>query len=112
MFDADHFEFNRNDFSIKKNLVEKSQSLKFESELKLVDNPPEMIESVSSDDQIKQVAQKAIELEEKLSAPQDIEWAFEKGEFYLLQTRPITNLPVDSFFDSRVGADPILDTLI
>jgi pyruvate,water dikinase len=30
------------------------------------------------------------ELERKLGAPQDIEWALEKGELYVLQARPVT----------------------
>jgi pyruvate,water dikinase len=31
----------------------------------------------------------------KLRSPQDIEWTWRNGEFFVLQTRPITSLPVD-----------------
>jgi pyruvate,water dikinase len=31
-----------------------------------------------------------VRLEEEFGSPQDIEWAFEGGELYVLQSRPIT----------------------
>jgi phosphohistidine swiveling domain-containing protein len=50
-----------------------------------------------------------INLEKNLGCPQDIEWVIENGEFFCVQTRPITNLPPDPFFDDKVkGADFIL----
>ncbi len=34
----------------------------------------------------------ALKVEEYFGFPQDIEWAYERGRFYLVQTRPITAL--------------------
>ncbi|MFH1583494.1 MAG: PEP/pyruvate-binding domain-containing protein [Candidatus Falkowbacteria bacterium] len=31
-------------------------------------------------------------IEKHYKTPQDIEWAFAKGKFYILQSRPITTL--------------------
>lgn len=42
--------------------------------------------------EIKQLADYAIKLEEHYKKPQDIEFAIENGEIYILQTRPITTL--------------------
>jgi hypothetical protein len=43
---------------------------------------------------ISKIAEVAKSLESKFGCPQDIEWAFSKGEFFLLQSRPITALPI------------------
>jgi len=42
--------------------------------------------------QIKELAKLCLKIEENFKNPQDIEWALEKGKFYILQTRPITAL--------------------
>lgn len=47
---------------------------------------------VLSDTEIETLAALALRVEEHYKAPQDIEWAEEKGTFYLVQTRPITTL--------------------
>ena len=44
------------------------------------------------DNKIMQLAQLCQKIEMHYSHPQDIEWAFEKGKFYILQSRPITTL--------------------
>lgn len=55
---------------------------------------------------ILRLSELALELESKLGGAQDIEFAVEKGSVYLLQTRPVTHLPVDAFFDEKIaGAD-------
>ncbi len=43
--------------------------------------------------QIKQLAKMAQKVEVKFGCPQDIEWAIKDGRIWLLQYRPITNLP-------------------
>ncbi|MBK9448551.1 MAG: hypothetical protein IPN95_03915 [Bacteroidetes bacterium] len=43
---------------------------------------------------IAKIAEVAKVLESKFGCPQDIEWAFSNGEFFLLQSRPITALPI------------------
>ena len=62
-----------------------------------------------SDEQIKEISKSLISLETHLGSPQDIEWVFEQGAFYLVQTRPITNLPPEIFFNEKtLGKDYIL----
>jgi phosphohistidine swiveling domain-containing protein len=46
-----------------------------------------------SDEQVRAVAALARTAERHFGRPQDIEWAIEKGQVYLLQSRPITSLP-------------------
>jgi len=48
--------------------------------------------SVLDDEQILALAGLILEIEKHYEAPQDIEWAFEKGRFYITQSRPITTL--------------------
>ncbi len=55
----------------------------------------------------KELIELALKVEEYYEFPQDIEWAFAGGKFYLVQTRPITNLypmphPVDSDEELRI----------
>jgi len=42
--------------------------------------------------QIKKIAEMSKRIEKHFKEPQDIEWALEKGKFYIVQTRPITTL--------------------
>jgi pyruvate,water dikinase len=42
------------------------------------------------EEQLKRLARLGDDLEEKLGRPQDIEWALENGELYVLQARPVT----------------------
>lgn len=45
---------------------------------------------VLNDDEIERLVTAGISLEEAFGSPQDIEWAIESDELYLLQSRPIT----------------------
>lgn len=45
-----------------------------------------------SNSQIKKLAQICEDIEKHYKFPQDIEWALEKGKFYIVQSRPITTL--------------------
>jgi pyruvate, water dikinase len=47
---------------------------------------------VLSDSEIKKLARYALELEEHYNLPQDIEFAIDSNEIYIVQTRPITTL--------------------
>jgi len=47
---------------------------------------------VLADGEIRRLAGLAVRVEEHYASPQDIEWAIEKGEIFLVQTRPITTL--------------------
>ena len=44
------------------------------------------------DDQIQSIVKLGLELEKAYKSPQDIEWAYQDGEFFIIQTRPITTL--------------------
>src|SRR3989344_983836 len=44
------------------------------------------------DAQIRHLVKIALDIETHFRAPQDIEWAFEDGKFYIVQSRPITTL--------------------
>jgi pyruvate,water dikinase len=53
--------------------------------------PPELHESLClSDNQLSQLAELGRRVESLCGGPQDVEWAFADGAFYLLQARPIT----------------------
>ena len=45
-----------------------------------------------TDQQIIQLAEVCQNIEKHYKKPQDIEWALEKGKFYIVQSRPITTL--------------------
>ena len=44
------------------------------------------------DDEILSLSELVLKIENHYGAPQDIEWAFEKKKFYIVQSRPITTL--------------------
>jgi pyruvate,water dikinase len=43
-----------------------------------------------SSSELKELAEKSIEIEEQFGSPQDIEWCIKDGEIFFLQSRPIT----------------------
>jgi rifampicin phosphotransferase len=45
------------------------------------------------DTQLARLAELGLRIEHRFGSPQDIEWAYARGRFWVLQTRPITNLP-------------------
>ena len=47
-------------------------------------------------DEIKQLCEKGIQVEKNMGMAQDIEWAISKGSIYILQTRPVTALEVET----------------
>ena len=51
---------------------------------------------VLSDKQILELSEIVLNIENHYGFPCDIEWAFEKGKFYIVQSRPITTLTDDS----------------
>ncbi len=53
-----------------------------------------------TDSEAGEVAKLAIRLEDHYGRPQDLEWAYEKGILYCLQTRPVTTLPPSSYYES------------
>ena len=53
---------------------------------------PKASSQVLSDDQILELSELILKIEQHYGFPCDIEWAFEKGKFYITQSRPITTL--------------------
>jgi pyruvate,water dikinase len=51
---------------------------------------PEGSEQKLAEDQLRALARLGDDLEQRLGGPQDIEWAVEDGELYVLQARPVT----------------------
>jgi pyruvate,water dikinase len=51
---------------------------------------PEGAEQKLGEDHLRELARLGDDLEERLGGPQDIEWAIEGGEIYVLQARPVT----------------------
>ncbi len=43
-----------------------------------------------AEDQLARLAKVGVDLEERLGGPQDIEWAIQDGELFVLQSRPVT----------------------
>ncbi|CAJ36794.1 phosphoenolpyruvate synthase [Methanocella arvoryzae] len=66
---------------------------------------------VLADDQILRLARLGNIVEEHYGKPQDIEWAFQKGELYLLQSRPITTIQKREAKGGKVLGEIILEGL-
>jgi phosphohistidine swiveling domain-containing protein len=88
--DADHFVVNR-DVTHSKFILESVKA-------------PEHSQLSLSIEQLVELMQMGLKLESLYQgSPQDVEWAFEKGQLYLLQTRPITSLPIESFYNPAIN---------
>ena len=106
--DADHYYVNRETLAIEPHLVKKDHYFTKNEKggLLKLEVPQEKKEASSlSDEELKIISKAMITLEEKLGLPQDIEWVFERGEFYCVQTRPITSLPSKAFFQEGVKGE-------
>ena len=91
--DADVYEVDKWGQVLKRTLGEKEVKHGIENgELKVIRSPGQRNRTVLSDDQIKAVATLARKASRHFNKYQDIEWAFEEGKLYLLQSRPITTL--------------------
>jgi pyruvate, water dikinase len=53
-------------------------------------SPDEAESRVLSDDEIRQVAEMVRSAEDHYGVPQDVEWAFENDDLYIVQSRPVT----------------------
>lgn len=110
--DADHFLYSRSEKKIKSELVEKTEAFRQAAEGGIIKVSVEaaLQKTASlSDAQVSEVAELTIHLENQIGSPQDCEWAFEGGKLFCLQTRPITNLPPEAFYNEALnGNKPIL----
>ena len=72
--------------------------------------PEKSHSQVLKESEIKKLAEYAIKLEEHYGKPQDIEFALEAGDIYILQTRPITTLNLKQK-QQEIKGDVILEGL-
>lgn len=90
---ADNFIIENN--KITKNIVEKPYKIVFDEEqgfgTKQIKNENSSKASLN-DEQVREISKKVKEIVEIYGKPQDIEWAYQEGKLYILQTRPITTL--------------------
>jgi len=90
---GDLFIYNKETKEIKKEIGIKKvkQSLDFENHgIKIEEINVE--DEVLNDAEITELGENIINIEKYYGKPQDMEWAFEKGKLYILQSRPITTL--------------------
>ena len=110
--DADHFLVKRDGSTVEATIVDKEHALRQSPQggLMKVEVPEAQRKAPSlTDTQAADVAKLVVELEKKLGIAQDCEWAIVGDVLYLLQTRPITNLPPDAVFEPGIsGREPIL----
>lgn len=91
----DNFIVDKSTFNIKNKDIQ-TQEIKLEfqdgenKEIKL--SEIEGSKQKISDNQVKDLTLLGIKIEEHYGKPQDIEWALEKGTFFIVQSRPITTL--------------------
>jgi pyruvate,water dikinase len=106
--DADHFHVERNSKNFTSQIVEKNHYYDFSAEggiEKLSVSLEKKNISTLSSNQISIVAENVLKLELGLNYPQDMEFVFEEGQFFCVQTRPITSLPPDSFFKTELKGE-------
>ena len=112
MLETDHFEVHRDTRDIHADIARKRWALRQAAPggLEKVELPVEARDAASlTDAQVREVADLAIRLEEAFGTPQDCEWGYEDGKLFCLQTRPVTSLPPEAFFDTAAnGQEPVL----
>lgn len=111
--DADHFKVNRKTLEFELSVAEKSQQLVRSTShpgLIKVDVRQELINEASlSQVMIEKIATIGLELEKSFAIPLDIEWAMEDQVVSIVQARPITTLPPESFYEEKInGNNPTL----
>ena len=92
----DHIILDRNTLTIRQEIVGKKQiRLSYNGNGVEAEDVPENLRTQRclSDEQLQQLGAFAKQVEERIGPRQDCEWAFEGGQLYLLQQRPITGLP-------------------
>jgi pyruvate,water dikinase len=73
--------------------------------------PEEARRRVLSDEELLLLARLGLKVEAHYEAPQDIEWAEAGGEFFLVQTRPITTLQAAGEAEAPARGKPLLSGL-
>lgn len=95
MITPDSFIIDKNSLEIKTSEIQTQEIMMIfqDGENKEVPVPDEQkSEPAITEDEIKGLANLGIKIENHYGSPQDIEWALEKNNLYILQSRPITTL--------------------
>jgi rifampicin phosphotransferase len=104
---ADTYEYSREKKTIvKKDIVDKDHFMQRTSPGGVVKaNLPinKRRTSSLSDSEVQAVGELCVRIEKYFSKPQDCEFSFENNILYLVQTRPITTVPPDIFFETTVN---------
>ena len=93
MITPDDYLINKNSLEIiSKELGSQTEMLVFkDGRNQEVPVPEDLIsEFVLTDSQLEELVELGKKIESHYNSPQDIEWAREKGKFYIVQSRPIT----------------------
>ena len=90
---GDLFIYNKKTKEIKKEIRTKKirQVLDFENK-KIKTEEINIEDEVLNDSEVQELGENIINIEKYYGKPQDMEWAFEKGKLYILQSRPVTTL--------------------
>ena len=97
----DYFEINRNTKSIIKQRIASKNTQCRQSGLCMVDKTKVKSSSISFN-QLKKLIAIGEKIENHFGCPQDIEWGIKHNQIYIFQTRAITNLPNNSWFEPKV----------
>ncbi len=109
-FDADHFRLNRTSLEIvEQRIVEKPMAIRPSKNGGIIKEPVDsnLVKTVSlTVTQLQDLARASLKLEQLAGgAPQDIEWVIEDNQIQFVQMRPVTSLPMDSFYDHSVNGN-------
>ena len=104
--ESDHFAVDRQTQSVEAKIARKTEAYRQRAQggIQLAPVPAEdQTRPCLSEEQVKTVAEQVRSLEETIGSPQDCEWALDQdGQLFVLQTRPITTLPPEAFYDKEV----------
>ena len=96
-YTPDHYEVDPGNWEIKtKNISPQTQQLVLDEKerVKEVDVPHDKQETIKlPENKIIELAKISKKIEKHYAWPQDIEWAYEKGQLYIVQSRPVTTIP-------------------
>jgi pyruvate,water dikinase len=53
--------------------------------------------AVLTDFEVREISQTGLRIEELMGRPQDVEWAYDAEQLWIVQARPITGLPASGF---------------
>jgi len=94
----DYFVLTKSPLNVKeKKILKKTIMVTFDEERghgrkEMAPEPDKMEAATLSDDQLLELGAIGLKIEKVFGCPQDIEWAYEKGELYILQSRNVKGL--------------------